>query len=390
MTAVVLLVYMGQMTLSPVIAPLAREVGLAEWQVGVTISTAAVMVVLTSQFWGRRAQARGARRVLLRAVGATVLAMSAFVATAWAGMAGLLGSTAVFALFLLLRGAVFGGAIAAVPTTAQTYVARITDTESERVKALAGIGAAQGISMMLGAVLGGLLAGIGLMVSLIAVPVLLLGALIVATQLKPEPPGAQIEEPPRVSPLDARVWPFLVAGFGMFTALGFIQVITGFIVQDRFSLNAETAGLATGGALLAAGLGMVVAQGVVVPRSGWSPVTLLRIGSVIAFAGFVLLLPSAGPVVLVFSILLIGFGLGIASPGYTAGASLVVKPDEQGGLAGLIGMTNGLTFVLAPSLSTIAYGIEPVLPVAIGAVIMLAVVVFVSLHPGVRRTMQPV
>ena len=43
--ATVFLAYLGQMTLNPIIAPLAREVGLAEWQVGVTISTAAVMVV---------------------------------------------------------------------------------------------------------------------------------------------------------------------------------------------------------------------------------------------------------------------------------------------------------------------------------------------------------
>ena len=37
----VFLAYLAQMTLNPIIAPLAREVGLAEWQVGVTISAAA-------------------------------------------------------------------------------------------------------------------------------------------------------------------------------------------------------------------------------------------------------------------------------------------------------------------------------------------------------------
>ena len=39
--AAVLVVYVGQTTLNPVIAPLPREVGLAAWQVGLTISTAA-------------------------------------------------------------------------------------------------------------------------------------------------------------------------------------------------------------------------------------------------------------------------------------------------------------------------------------------------------------
>lgn len=384
-TLVVLLVYMGQMTLNPVIAPLAREVGLAEWQIGLTISTAAVMVVATSQFWGRRAQARGARRVLLRAVGIAVAAMVGFVATAWAGMAGLLGSAGVFALFLALRGVAFGGAIAAVPTTAQTYAARVTITEPERIRAMAGIGAAQGMSMILGAVLGGLLAGVSLLVfSLLAVPLLLGLGFAVAARLRPEPEGKTIEAPASVSPADPRVWPFLVAGFGMFTALGFIQVITGFLVQDRFGLGAEATGLATGGALLAAGVGMVVAQAVIVPRSGWSPVSLLRVGSMTAAVGFLLLLPDAGPVPFAAALLLIGLGLGIATPGYTAGPSLRVGPDEQGGVAGLIGMNNGLTFVLAPSLSTFAYGVSPELPVAIGAGIMVVVVAFVVLHPGVR------
>ncbi|MGO3722471.1 hypothetical protein ACT3TB_07945 [Micrococcaceae sp. AOP34-BR2-30] len=34
--AAVLLIYLGPMTLNPSIAPLSREVGLAEWQIGVT------------------------------------------------------------------------------------------------------------------------------------------------------------------------------------------------------------------------------------------------------------------------------------------------------------------------------------------------------------------
>jgi MFS family permease len=63
----VLLAYLGQMTLNPVIAPLSREVGLKEWQVGFMISVAAVMVVLTSQFWGRRSQSWGRKPVLVAA-----------------------------------------------------------------------------------------------------------------------------------------------------------------------------------------------------------------------------------------------------------------------------------------------------------------------------------
>ena len=384
--AAVFLIYLGQMTLNPIIAPLSREVGLAEWQIGVTISTAAVMVVLTSQFWGRRSQSWGRKPVLVAAFSLAVAAMVLFALLAWLGMAGLVTGTLLFLLFVLLRGVCFGTAIAAVPPTAQAYIADVTPDQAARVKGMAGIGAVQGIAMVAGSVVGGVLSVFGLLTPLIAVPLLLgVGLALIVFRLRREPRHELIETPARISPLDSRVWPFLLAGFGMFTALGFIQVITGFIVQDRLGLDAETTGLVTGGALLAAGLGMILAQGVIVPRSGWTPATLLRVGGIIALAGFALLVVDAGPLPLFAAILLIGLGLGIAMPGYTAGPTLLVSREEQGGLAGLIGATTGLTFVVAPTAGTALYGVWPPLPVIAGTAIMGLVTVFVLAHPRFRR-----
>lgn len=49
----VLLAYMGQMILNPIIAPLSREIGLQEWHIGATISLAAIVLSLSSTTWGR-------------------------------------------------------------------------------------------------------------------------------------------------------------------------------------------------------------------------------------------------------------------------------------------------------------------------------------------------
>jgi len=382
----VFLVYLGQMTLNPIIAPLSREVGLAEWQIGVTISVAAIMVVVTSQFWGRRSQSWGRKPVLVAAFALATATMALFALFAWLGMRGLVTGAALFALFVVLRGVGFGSAIAAVPPTAQAYIADVTADEATRVKGMAGVGAVQGVAMVAGSVLGGVLAAAGLVVPLVAVPVLLAaGLVLVAFRLRRETRIELVESPARVSPLDARVWPFLLAGFGMFTALGFIQVITGFVVQDRLGLDARATGLVTGGALLAAGVGMVLAQAVIVPRSGWTPPTLLRVGGVTALVGFAALIPDAGPVLLFVAILLIGLGLGVAMPGYTAGPSLLMQREEQGGLAGLIGATNGLTFVIAPTLGTALYGLWAPLPIILGTVVMAIVTAFVLLHPRFRR-----
>lgn len=388
--SVVFLAYLAQMTLNPIIAPLSREVGLAEWQIGATISIAAFMLVLTSQFWGRRSQSWGRKPVLVAAFTLAMVTMSLFALLAWLGMIGMIAGIELFLLFVLLRGIGFGTAISAVQPTAQAYIADVTSDETARVKGMAGVGAVQGIAMIAGAVVGGVLAVFDILAPLIAVPVLLAGGLIlVAVRLRREPRHRLVEKPRPVSPFDARVWPFLLAGFGMYMALGFIQVLLGFVVQDRLGADAETTGLLTGGALLLAGLGLIVAQAVVVPRSGWRPATLLRVGGAIAFVGFTLLIPDAGLALLLASILVIGFGLGIATPGFTAGPTLMVGRDEQGGLAGLTTATAGLTFVIAPTASTALYGLGTAIPIVVGTAIMAVVTIFVLVHPRFRRLAVP-
>ncbi len=376
------------MTLNPIIAPLAREVGLAEWQIGVTISTAALMVVLSSPVWGRGSQSWGRKPVLVAALGIAVIVMVGFTIVSALGMQGLLPAGVLFVLFVLLRGVGMGAAIAAVLPTAQAYIADVTPDEATRTKGMAGMGAVQGLSMIGGALVGGALAGVGLIWPIAAVPVLLAVALVVvATCLRREPRHELIPQPANVSPTDPRVWPFLVTGFGMFTALGFMQVLIGFVIQDRFVLSSEFTGVVTGGSLLAAGIGMVVAQGVIVPASGWPPVTLLRVGTVIAFVGYALLIPNLGMVPLVVAVFVVGFGLGIAMPGYTAGPTLLVRRDEQGSIAGLVGATNGLTLIVAPTASTLLYGVWAPLPVIVGASIMALVALFVLVHPKFGRAM---
>jgi MFS family permease len=386
----VFLAYLAQMTLNPIIAPLSREVGLAEWQIGVVISVAAVMVVVTSQRWGRASQSWGRKPVLVAALALAAASMGLFALSAWFGMTGVVSGAVLFVVFVMLRGVAFGTALAAVPPTAQAYIADVTTDEAARVKGIAGVGAVQGIAMVVGSVVGGVLAAFGLITPLLVVPVLLLGGLgLVILRLRREPATLLVERPASVRPWDPRVWPFLVSGFGMFTALGFIQVITGFVVQDRLGLTSEQTGLVTGGALLTAGIGMVLAQAVIVPRSGWAPPRLLRVGSAVAVAGFALFVPSIGAVPLFVGVLLIGLGLGIAMPGYAAGPSLLMTREEQGGLAGLIGATNGLTFVVAPTLGTVLYGLWAPLPILIGGGVMAAVLVFVLVHPRMRAVGAP-
>lgn len=383
---VVFLAYAAQMTLNPVIAPLSREVHLAEWHVGFMVSTAAIMVVLTSQFWGRRSQSWGSRPVLVAAMTILTVSMVIFTVVYALARGGQLPQAWVMPLFVLTRGVLFGGALAAVFPTAQTFITRVTSSESERVKGMAGIGAIQGFAMIAGAVVGGLLAGVSLFLSIASVPVLMaIGLGIAFVMLPNHEPGVTIPKPPRISPFDHRVGPFLLAGFGMFTSLGFTQFITGFLIQDRYQLDANTTGMVSGLTLLVSGITMIIGQGFVIPRLNWSPTTLLRVGTAIGVVGFALLLIHGAIWLLVLATATVTFGIALGMPGYTAGPTLLMDPEEQGGLAGLIGATNGLTFVIAPTLSTSLYAVWPNLPIMIAGGVLFLVFVMVNLHPRFRH-----
>ncbi|GAA1085052.1 MFS transporter [Nocardiopsis composta] len=378
--------FLGQQIMMPIIAPLSRELGMAEWEIGLITSLAAVIVTLMSGFWGRRSQIHGRKPIMVLALATAAVATLGFALTAHAGLAGALGGgVLLFVLLALTRSVLFGTALAAIPPSAQAYVADVTEGERDRVRGMAGIGAAQGIAMVLGAALGGLLAGAGLLVPLYLIPVLLaVLAAVVIIALPAERRHADRPTPPRVSPLDGRFWPFLAVGFAAFSALGFVQITVGFLVQDRLSLSAEATGASTGIALFAAGIGMFAAQGLIVPRLGWPPARLIRVGLLVSVAGFLILLPDLGLASIIASMALLGLGLGTAVPGYNAGPTLLAADDEQGGIAGMLSANTALTFVVAPTASTFLYGVQPLLPIGVSLALLAAGLAVSVLHPRLR------
>ncbi|MGP5037998.1 MFS transporter [Corynebacterium variabile] len=258
------------------------------------------------------------------------------------------------------------------PAIAQAAIADVTVDSAARVKGMARLGATQGVGQVIGSAVGGLLAIFGLMVPLVAVPVfLVLAVVLVRIRLQPQAPTELRKRPRTVKPTDRRVLPFLLCCAGIYLTLGVIQVIVGFLVQDRLDVTDDRAGLLTGLALLVVGAGVVVSQAVIMPRSGWGPGTLLRVGASTAAVGFRLMVPAVPSAPLTVVLLYVGVGVvapgtGTATPGFTAGASLQVTPAEQGGVAGLVTAAMGLTMVLAPTTGTLLYELGGSVPVIAG------------------------
>ena len=129
----VFLMYLGLMILSPLIAPIAREVGLAEWQVGAVVSAAALTMVLASPALGRYGRRWGRRRVLVVATASATVSIAAFAAITQLGLERLLPPMVLFLVFLVVRGVWFGLSEAAMLPNVQAFIAETTADPRERV-----------------------------------------------------------------------------------------------------------------------------------------------------------------------------------------------------------------------------------------------------------------
>jgi len=94
---------LGLSILFPIIGPLARELGLSEFQTGLFSTAYALMQFLMSPYWGRKSEEVGRKPVLL--VGILGFSVSFFLFAVFAQLrfAGVLGVSTTFALLLLAR-----------------------------------------------------------------------------------------------------------------------------------------------------------------------------------------------------------------------------------------------------------------------------------------------
>jgi MFS family permease len=376
----------GQQMVNPILPPLARELGFGEFALGTVWAVGASGVLLASSFWSRRSTTWGHRRVLLISLTGATIGLAGFAIVAHAGLAGALAGSLLFTLILASRGVVFGLAWAATPVTAQSYVADATSGSAERVRGMSMIGAAQGMGLAVGPALGGALGATGLLTPLYVAPVVIAVIAVLVWVGLPRPQARRARPPAvRVSPLDRRMWPFLTTGFGLYLAFGIVLMTIGFLVQDRLQLTAQGTGQATGLVMLAGASAVILVQAVAVPRLNWPPVRLIRVGVVVMTTGMVLMTVAANGLLLGAAMAVLGAGLGFGLPGVTAAPTLLASREEQGAVAGLVGTSNALTFMLGPLLGTGLYEIAPTVPYLLGTVLLAGLAAFTFVHPGVRQ-----
>ncbi|WP_441787637.1 MFS transporter [Leifsonia sp. 2MCAF36] len=375
----------GQQMVNPVLAPLARELGITELALGLVMAVGASGVVFASGFWARRALVWGHRPVLLISLLGAASGLAVFAVVAQLGLDHALPAPLPFTLVVLSRGLLFGLAWAAAPATAQSYIARTTTGSAERVRGMSMFGAAQGLGLAVGPAVGGVLSAGGLLLPMYMAPVVLL--LIAAVLLFALPGGSsQVSDaaPARVRILDRRIWPFLLIGFGLYLSITVVLMTLGFLLQDRVHVSEAQVGLQTGLVTLAGAAFIVIVQILIVRRLAWPPHRLIRIGCLVMLGGTITVALASTALWLALGVALMGAGLGFGMPGVSAAPSLRASAAEQGSVAGLVTATVAVTFVLGPLVGDGLYEVGSSAPYIACVVLLAGLSLFAFSYRGVR------
>jgi MFS family permease len=374
----------GQSVMFAILPSLARQLGLSEFEASLPFVASAAIWVFSSGFWGGLSDSWGRKPVMLLGLTAFGISFASFAVIANMGIDGLLPVMLAFPLMIAAR-AIYGIFGSGTSPAAQAYVADRT-TREERTRGVATINAAFGLGTSIGPGIGAVLVVFGLFAPFYftAFTAFASAAAIWFFLQERAVPRSRRGLGPKIHWHDARVWPFILFGLGVSTA-GAIPIQTvGYLFIDVLHFRPADAPQYTGIGLVASSLAALFAQLVIVQRFNMSARVLIRLGSIVALASFVLFAigHQFGP--LVFALILSGLGLGMVRPGYAAAASLAVDPHEQGAIAGLTGATSGAGFIFGPMIATGLYKLSPAAPYIFGAVLMTALYAYALLSPHLR------
>jgi len=366
----------GRSVTLAVLAPIGRELGLMEIQVGLISALTAAMFFFGGPFWGRRCESMGRRKVMIIGLIGYAVTTLMFAAVVEAGLHGWMPILLVYPLMLLTRMA-FAAVASGVFPASQSFVVATTSPQ-ERTSGIALQNAAFGLGSILGPAIGGAMVLISLIAPLyVAALVALISAALIWMFL-PEPPVRLA--PPGVKKLhftDPRIRPFLIINFFLSYVMATVHQVGGFYFQDVLHLTAAQTANRVGIALALMAVVTMGAQFLIIRPFRLTPKTLLRFGAPSVLAGVAVLILSSTLVPLLTGMVLVGLGLGFAQPGNAAAASLKVAPYEQGGLAGISMSAASLGFGLGPLLGATLYHSAPEAPFIVALAMMAGISCYV-------------
>ncbi|MCG8317155.1 MAG: MFS transporter [Pseudomonadales bacterium] len=371
----IMAVSMGQTVVFAILAPLGREAGLVEMQIGTIITCSSIAFSLFSPIWGRVSDRWGRKKVMLVGLLGYTVGTLVFTSVFYAGFQGWLTGIYLFVALVIAR-VLQAVVMSATSPAATAFVSDVTDF-SERTASLGKIGAAHNVGTIMGPAIASL-AFLGLLMPLYAAACFtLVGAFFIFAKLPALPPQGHHEgAKKKLSYFDPRIFPFMVVGVSMFTGFAIVQQTLGYYVQDILQLSAEHTMQYVGAVMMASAIASLFSQWVIVQRLKWLPPRLMRLGLLSMFMGFLGLNFAGEFWHFMVGMAFVGLGMGMAAPGFVAASSMAVDPKEQGAVAGLTSAGPALGFIVGPLAGATLYQVASFLPYVVTTVLFLPLLAF--------------
>ena len=366
---------MGQSVYWQTMPLIGRELGFSVKLITSLVSFSALMFLIFTPFWGRLSDEKGRKFVLLIGLIGYIVSTLLFCWISYLGLIGYLASTSLIFLILLAR--VINSALGAGmrPATGAS-VADVT-TEENRSAGMGQFGAANNVGTILGPVLVAFIAYLlanttifptsfepyGRLIPLLIMSVLMLLALGFVYFYLPESFEKQ-EEADQSSGfnLDKKNLLLISTGVLIFSSFAIIQSITAFYLQDTFSFSILMTQQKLGIALGCMALTSILAQLTIVQKVKVSPIKLVQWSTPFFVLGTLVAVNAVDFNFYILGMAIIGLGMGLGTPGYTAAASLNADSKSQGAAVGLAMVAPGLGFSIGPFIGGFLYELSPALP----------------------------
>ena len=378
---------MGQSVYWQTMPLIGRELGFSVKLITSLVSFSALMFLVFTPYWGRLSDKKGRKFVLIIGLVGYITSTLLFCWIAYLGLIGYFTFTAL--IFFLLLARVINSALGAGmrPATGAT-VADVT-TEENRSAGMGQFGAANNIGTILGPVLVSFIAFLiantaifpaslepyGRLIPLLFMSFLMMMALVFVYFYLPESFVKQ-ETNSSGQGFNFEKSNLMVISTGglIFSAFAIIQSITAFYLQDTFSLSILETQQSLGIALGFMALTSIVAQLTIVQKIKVPPIKLVKWSTPFFILGTLVAVYAANFNIYVFGMSIIGLGMGLGTPGYTAAVSLNADSENQGAAVGLAMIAPGLGCSIGPLLGGFLYESSPSLPFL--AILPIFVLVF--------------
>ena len=378
---------MGQSVYWQTMPLIGRELGFSVKLITSLVSFSALMFLIFTPYWGRLSDKKGRKFVLLIGLVGYIASTLLFCWVAYLGLIGYFTFTAL--IFFLLVARVINSALGAGmrPATGAT-VADVT-TEENRSAGMGQFGAANNVGTILGPVLVSFIAFLiantaifpaslepyGRLIPLLFMSFLMMMALVFVYFYLPE---SLVKQEANSSGqgfnFDKSNLMLISTGVLIFSSFAIIQSISAFYLQDTFSLSILATQQSLGIALGFMALTSIVAQLTIVQKIKIPPIKLVQWSTPFFILGTLVAVYADNFNIYVLGMSIIGLGMGLGTPGYTAAASLNADSESQGAAVGLAMVAPGLGFSIGPVLGGFLYESSPSLPFL--AILPIFVLVF--------------